>query len=100
MLHHTSEGAYQPPHRPTYDACHQFGPYEGQMPDEMRLAIRMSQPLMQRLPPPMKQREMQTSSEHTTACAGDTYVALDTISVSAAITSENRRMEHLPLRKD
>jgi hypothetical protein len=70
------------------------------MPDEMRLAIRMSQPLMQRLPPPMKQREMQTSSEHTTACAGDTYVALDTISVSAAITSENRRMEHLPLRKD
>jgi hypothetical protein len=68
------------------------------MPDAMRLAILRSQAFRQRLPPPIKQREMQTSSEHTTACAGEISIMPDAINVSAAIANENRRGEKRRMR--
>jgi hypothetical protein len=68
------------------------------MPDAMRLAILRSQALRQRLPPPTKQREIQTSSEHTTACAGEMSIMLNAISASAAIANEHRRSEKRRMR--
>ena len=92
------------PHLSPKGACQPKGQSDhghGQTPDAMRLAILRSQALRQRLPPAVKQREMQTCSEHTTACAGEISIMLDAISASAAVAndirhSEKRRMRSSP----
>jgi hypothetical protein len=79
--------------RAAREACRsrdQLGPYQGQMPDEMRLAILRSQLFRQRLPPAVKQRDMQTSSEQTTACAVEASIISEAMSVSAAASDESR----------
>ena len=86
-------GRSKPPPRPSRLTSYQLGPYHGQKPDEMRLAIRRSQLCRQRLPPALKQFEMHNPSEHTTAWAVEAPIIIDARSINAATSAERRSME-------
>jgi hypothetical protein len=65
----------------------------------MRLAILRSQPRKQYLPPPLKQFEMHTCSEHTTALAVGTPITVDAESANTAMSMDRRSMESPPGEK-